>query len=87
MRGGLPVRTCTPLYSEPSDRSSTAGAHHRISRQGSVSCCRGAGEMIKTFFLVLDARERRSAGKQRLLEGGLWNNVDFTCTVDRPRPS
>ena len=88
MRGGLPIRTCTPVQSEPSDKSSIVDAHRRISRRRSVNCYRGAGEVIhKNLLLGPGCQERRNAGKQRLLGGGSENDMDFTCTVDRPRPS
>jgi len=65
--GGLPIRTCTQVQSEPSGRSSIVGAHHRISRRRSVSCYQSAGEGIKAFFLALDASERLKVGEQGLL--------------------
>lgn len=77
MRGGLPIRTCTPVQSEPSDKSSIVDAHRRISRRRSVNCYRGAGEVIKTFFLVLDAKK----GGTRVNKGSLGVDQRMTWTL------
>jgi len=64
--GGLPVRTCSPVQSGPSDRSSIVGAHRRISRRRSVKYRQSAGEEIRTFFLALVASEMGKAGERVL---------------------